>query len=136
MIGIPVERIVHGSRANWSHHDTLVVHNFLKNDVGFGIWKRNNDFHVTTSTLKRFPLDGLRRLIGAEGLETATNIDGGLILPLLDEKIRGKMNAMWKKLSIEEQRGETVGPLPPRTSSYSGHHDTRVHLNHHTSPPR
>ena len=113
--GLPVDHILAGGcNTDWTR-ETPTIRKFLIEDAKFCDWKRQNHNDVTVTKLKTFPLDDLRRLINAGGLEGRSNINGDLILPLLDEKIRTKITQVWKTLTIEEQysTGGPVAGLPP-----------------------
>lgn len=122
VVGIELSSIQVGvSRATWGQGLTSMVKRFLLEDKEFLRWKEARGFRVTETTLVDFPLKDIRRLVGADGLESITNCDGGLVLPILDPKIRRKMAAVFKKLS-QRDRDKTLR----RSARPLSNHESRV----------
>ena len=118
MIGIELRHLrVGGASASWGSVLTERVQAFLLEDAEFLAWAQRRGFRVTETTLKEFPLYGIRSWIDAEGLENVTNSDGQPVLPLLDDKIRRKMAAVYRKLPHDQrqQRLRTRSTVRPRS---------------------
>ncbi|KAK0118779.1 hypothetical protein ONS95_007661 [Cadophora gregata] len=59
-------------------------------------------------TLRDFGVHRVRLLISSVGLEGMLNVDGDLILPILDVKIRRKMASVWHEFSKEDRLSALV----------------------------
>ena len=126
---------ISGSRARWGRERTTVVERFMTENVSFLAWKVRYRFHVTEATLRTFSLHDVYPLIGADGLDDITNVDGQPILPILDKKIRWKMTQVFKMLGEKAQKAVpndvaslSGQPPPVQSQGSSVSRDVPVHL--------
>lgn len=92
----------------------------MTSNEAFLQWKEREKSRVTMTRLQNFPLTEMYPLIGAEGVEGVTNIDGMPVLPILKTKIYRKMAAAWNTVAQVEQY--QLLPIPRMPTEVNVHH--------------
>lgn len=93
------------TRVNFTSAETTAIHDYLMTDPNFRQWVEIRNYEMVESDLKNLPLQRLRSLVGANGLENAVNNNGHSILNIIDPKIRTKVYRVWSDMTEEERRG-------------------------------